>query len=56
MRAVRTHDYRIDGYGNVVGGKSRSDLAYYRVFSLALRREVKTTKTKGLCRYATTPL
>jgi hypothetical protein len=35
MRAVRTHDYRIDGYGNVVGGISRSDLAYYRVFSLA---------------------
>jgi hypothetical protein len=47
MRAVRTHDYRIDEYGNVVGGKSRSGLAYYRVFSLALRRGVKTTKTKS---------
>ena len=25
MRGVRTHDYRIDGYGNVVGEKSGSD-------------------------------
>ena len=44
---MRTHDYRIDEYGNVVGGKSRSDLAYYRVFSLALRRRTPEVRRRS---------